>query len=103
MRFSTALQIRDIFAHRASWLLYSFDLCERYTNDNEGLIEDLMPVPRVPEGLEDVSKYPDLVAELLRRNWSDQEVKMALGENLLRVFKAVEKVRVSFNSSGHML
>ncbi|XP_030621025.1 dipeptidase 1 [Chanos chanos] len=50
-------------------------------------------VARVPEGLEDVSKYPDLVAELLRRNWSDVEIKQALGENLLRVFKEVEKVR----------
>ncbi|XP_023646599.1 dipeptidase 1 [Paramormyrops kingsleyae] len=57
-------------------------------------------VGRVPEGLEDVSKYPDLVAELLRRNWSDQEVKMALGENLLRVFKAVEKVRDSMKRTA---
>ncbi|MGH0119647.1 UNVERIFIED_CONTAM: hypothetical protein FKN15_058098 [Acipenser sinensis] len=49
-------------------------------------------VSRVPEGLEDVSKYPDLVAELLRRGWSDVEVKAALGDNLLRVFREVEKV-----------
>lgn len=48
---------------------------------------------RVPEGLEDVSKYPDLVAELLRRNWSDEEVKNALGRNLIRVFSDVEAVR----------
>ncbi|XP_014863424.1 dipeptidase 1 [Poecilia latipinna] len=50
-------------------------------------------VPRVPEGLEDVSKYPDLVAELLRRGWTDEEVKAALGNNLLRVMREVEKVR----------
>ncbi|MBN3270647.1 DPEP1 Dipeptidase, partial [Polyodon spathula] len=49
-------------------------------------------VSRVPEGLEDVSKYPDLVAELLRRGWTDTEVKAALGDNLLRVFREVEKV-----------
>uniref|UniRef100_A0A672F7R4 Dipeptidase n=1 Tax=Salarias fasciatus TaxID=181472 RepID=A0A672F7R4_SALFA len=48
-------------------------------------------VTRVPEGLEDVSKVPDLVAELLRRGWTDQEVKMALGENLIRVLKEVER------------
>ncbi|KAG2470275.1 PYRD dehydrogenase, partial [Polypterus senegalus] len=42
-------------------------------------------------GLEDVSKYPDLVAELLNRGWTDKEVKEALGENLLRVFKKVEE------------
>ncbi|XP_028665282.1 dipeptidase 1 [Erpetoichthys calabaricus] len=50
-------------------------------------------VSRVPQGLEDVSKYPDLVAELLNRGWTDKEVKEALGENLLRVFKKVEEVR----------
>ncbi|XP_033897709.3 dipeptidase 1 [Acipenser ruthenus] len=55
-------------------------------------------VTRVPEGLEDVSKYPDLVAELLRRGWTDIEVKAALGNNLLRVFKEVEKVRDSMSS-----
>uniref|UniRef100_UPI0037E89C3A dipeptidase 1 n=1 Tax=Semicossyphus pulcher TaxID=241346 RepID=UPI0037E89C3A len=50
-------------------------------------------VTRLPEGLEDVSKVPKLVAELLRRNWTDAEVKAALGNNLLRVMKEVEKVR----------
>ncbi|XP_056318122.1 dipeptidase 1 [Danio aesculapii] len=52
-------------------------------------------VPRVPVGLEDVSKYPDLVVELLRRGWSDNEIKDALGGNLLRVFRDVEIVRDS--------
>uniref|UniRef100_A0A8C1PMS2 Dipeptidase n=1 Tax=Cyprinus carpio TaxID=7962 RepID=A0A8C1PMS2_CYPCA len=50
-------------------------------------------VPRVPDGLEDVSKYPDLVAELLSRKWSDEEIRGALGRNLLRVFREVEEVR----------
>ncbi|XP_077568944.1 dipeptidase 1 isoform X3 [Stigmatopora nigra] len=49
-------------------------------------------VDRLPEGLEDVSKVPNLVAELLRRGWSEQEIKAALSENLLRVFKQVEGV-----------
>ncbi|XP_057185202.1 dipeptidase 1 [Triplophysa rosa] len=52
-------------------------------------------VPRVPVGLEDVSKYPDLVAELLRRGWTDEDITKALGRNLLRVFKEVERVRDS--------
>uniref|UniRef100_A0A665TJQ0 Dipeptidase n=1 Tax=Echeneis naucrates TaxID=173247 RepID=A0A665TJQ0_ECHNA len=46
-------------------------------------------VTRMPEGLEDVSKVPNLVAELLRRNWTDVEVKAALGNNLLRVLAKV--------------
>lgn len=33
-----------------------------------------------------------LVAELLRRGWTDMEVKAALGENLLRVMEKVEQV-----------
>ncbi|TRY71457.1 hypothetical protein DNTS_011729 [Danionella cerebrum] len=56
-------------------------------------------VPRVPVGLEDVSKYPDLVAELLKRGWTDDEIRDALGRNLLRVFKEVEEVRNSLTSS----
>jgi membrane dipeptidase len=51
-----------------------------------------VPSVRVPGGLEDVSKYPALVAELLRRGWTDAEVKAALGDNLLRVFREVERV-----------
>uniref|UniRef100_A0A8C9VK07 Dipeptidase n=1 Tax=Scleropages formosus TaxID=113540 RepID=A0A8C9VK07_SCLFO len=54
-------------------------------------------VERVPEGLENVSKYPALVAELLRRNWTNEEVQMALGKNLLRVFEKVEQVRTHRN------
>lgn len=57
-------------------------------------------VTRVPEGLEDVSKYPDLVEELLRRGWNDTEVKEALGENLLRVFRKVEEVRDSMKAKN---
>ncbi|KAI5608555.1 dipeptidase 1 precursor, partial [Silurus asotus] len=51
---------------------------------------DYDSVDRLPTGLEDVSKYPDLVVELLKRGWTDDEVKDAPGRNLIRVFKAVE-------------
>lgn len=47
-----------------------------------------------PEGLEDVSKYPYLIEELLRRGWSETELKAVLRENFLRVFREVEKVRL---------
>lgn len=53
---------------------------------------DFDGVSRLPVGLEDVSKYPDLVAELLRRQWTEAEVRGALANNLLRVFEAVEQV-----------
>ncbi|XP_019353054.1 dipeptidase 2 isoform X3 [Alligator mississippiensis] len=46
-----------------------------------------------PKGLEDVSKYPALIEELLRRGWNEAELKGILRENFLRVFKEVEKVQ----------
>lgn len=57
-----------------------------------GLGGDYDGVTRLPVGLEDVSKYPDLIAELLRRNWTEPEVRGVLAENLLRVFSQVELV-----------
>ena len=46
---------------------------------------------RVPKGLEDVSKYPNLFAELIRRGFSDDDVKKISRLNLIRVLQAVEK------------
>lgn len=44
----------------------------------------------VPDGLEDVSTFPNLIAELILRGWSDSAIaKIAFG-NVLRLFKAVE-------------
>jgi membrane dipeptidase len=45
----------------------------------------------VPDGLEDVSKFPDLLAELVRRGWSDGAIAKIAGRNFLRVFRAVER------------
>jgi membrane dipeptidase len=45
-----------------------------------------------PTGLEDVSTFPALTAELLRRGYSDADVKKVLGLNLLRVMRAAEAV-----------
>jgi membrane dipeptidase len=42
-------------------------------------------------GLEDVSKYPDLLAELLQRGYSREDVKKIAGLNVLRVMRATEK------------
>uniref|UniRef100_A0A8C9Q959 Dipeptidase 3 n=1 Tax=Spermophilus dauricus TaxID=99837 RepID=A0A8C9Q959_SPEDA len=46
---------------------------------------------RFPQGLEDVSTYPVLIEELLRRGWSEEELQGVLRENLLRVFRQVEQ------------
>ncbi len=44
----------------------------------------------LPEGLKDVSSYPNLVRGLLERGYSEADIRKILGENLLRVWSAVE-------------
>ena len=59
--------------------------------DHVGLGSDYDGVgPTLPVGLEDVSTYPTLVAELLRRGYSEADVRKVLGGNLMRVWRAVE-------------
>ena len=59
--------------------------------DHLGLGSDFDGITSVPEGLEDVSKFPDLTRELLRRGYSDEDVQKILGRNLLRVMRSVEE------------
>lgn len=68
-------------------------------SESIGIGGDYDGVERFPEGLEDVSKYPSLIEELLRRGWNETELKGVLRENFLRVFREVENVR---NISGLM-
>jgi len=49
-------------------------------------------VSSLPQGLEDVSKYPALLAELLRRGYSEADVEKIAGRNILRVLAESEKV-----------
>jgi membrane dipeptidase len=60
--------------------------------DHIGLGGDFDGIDTVVEGLEDVSTYPALTAELLRRGYSDDDVRKILGLNVLRVMRAAEKV-----------
>lgn len=57
--------------------------------DHVGLGSDFDGVDQVPVGLEDVSAYPNLIAELLRRGYSDDDIRKVCGENLLRVWQQV--------------
>jgi len=59
--------------------------------DHVGIGADFGSLTVHPAGLEDVSRYPYLTAELLRRGWSDEDVKKFLGQNMLRVMRAVEQ------------
>jgi membrane dipeptidase len=58
--------------------------------DHIGIGGDYDGITSVPQGLEDVSTYPALTAELLRRGYKDDEIKKILGLNVLRVMRAAE-------------
>jgi membrane dipeptidase len=60
--------------------------------DHVGLGSDFDGIDAAPKGMEDVSKLPDLVRELARRGYSEQDLKKILGGNLLRVMRQVERV-----------
>ncbi len=57
-----------------------------------GIAGDYDGIVTVPEGLEDVSTYPYLFAELSRRGWSESELRKLAGENVLRVMRDAEAV-----------
>ena len=60
--------------------------------DHVGIGSDFDGIPTHVEGLEDVSTYPALFEELVRRGWSDAELRKLAGENLLRVMSEAEAV-----------
>ncbi|MEX2435947.1 MAG: dipeptidase, partial [Balneolaceae bacterium] len=60
--------------------------------DHVGIGGDYDGIGSLPTGLEDVSTYPDLFAELLKRGYTDEELKKIAGLNALRVMRSVEDV-----------
>jgi membrane dipeptidase len=59
--------------------------------DHVGLGSDFDGITNVPVGLEDVSTFPQLFAELIRRKWSDDDLRKLAGRNSLRVLRATEQ------------
>ena len=55
-------------------------------SDFDGLGDSL------PHGLKDVSHYPNIIFELLKRGYSEADIKKVCGENLLRVWSEVERI-----------
>ncbi len=60
--------------------------------DHVGIGSDFDGIDTGPIGLEDVSRFPDLFAELARRGWSDTDLARLAGRNFLRVFHEAETV-----------
>ena len=58
--------------------------------DHVGIGGDYDGTDWLPEGLEDVSAYPNMFAELIRRGWSDRDLRKLAGGNILRVMRQAE-------------
>jgi membrane dipeptidase len=67
--------------------------------DHVGIGGDFDGNEEWPEGLGDVSTYPNLLAELIRRGWSDADIKKLAGENALRALEQAEGVASKLRSA----
>ncbi|HEX9250227.1 MAG TPA: dipeptidase [Gemmatimonadaceae bacterium] len=68
--------------------------------DHVGIGSDFDGITEVVQGLEDVSTFPALFAELARRGWTDNDLRKLAGENLLRVFAQAEAVSRRIQKEG---
>lgn len=59
--------------------------------DHLGIGSDFFGGP-TPDGLESVARFPQLLAELIRRGWSDAAVTALAGRNFIRVFGQIERI-----------
>lgn len=81
-----AATVEDVTAH----VNYIRDLIGP---DHIGIGGDYNGVTIMPDGLENVSKYPNLFATLLEQNWTESDLGKLASGNLIRVWKEVEAVR----------
>ncbi|MFL6731962.1 MAG: dipeptidase [Sphingomicrobium sp.] len=66
--------------------------------DHVGIGGDFDGITSTPRGLEGVSDYPALFAELIRRGWSDQNLAKLAGANVLRVMRRARDVATSMKN-----
>jgi membrane dipeptidase len=60
--------------------------------DHVGIGSDFDGISSTPTGLDGVEDFPALLAELMRRGWTEEEIKKLAGLNVLRVFREAERV-----------
>jgi membrane dipeptidase len=81
-----------------SVLLDHFDHIAKVAGvDYVGIGSDFDGIPSVPIGMEDISKLPVLTYELLKRGYSEKDVRKMLGENFMRAFGEAERVSRSMS------
>jgi len=67
--------------------------------EHVGIGSDFDGMPNGPRGLEDVSKYPDLIDELLDRGLAVENVAAVMGWNIVRVLRQVEEVAAQMKAA----
>lgn len=67
--------------------------------DHVGIGSDYDGVDWLPEGLEDTSCYPALIAELLRRGWSEEDCGKLASGNIIRTLRAAEETARALSAS----
>jgi membrane dipeptidase len=70
--------------------------------DHVGIGGDYDGITSTPVGMEDVSSYPKLFAELARKGWSDDDLRKLAGQNVLRVMREAEEVARIMQREGAM-
>ena len=70
--------------------------------DHVGIGSDFdgIPLTGAPAGMEDMSKLPNITVELMKRGYSDADIKKVLGENFLRVMAEVERVAADMQAKA---
>ncbi|KAH8690459.1 membrane dipeptidase-domain-containing protein [Talaromyces proteolyticus] len=84
MKDPSAVTIHDVVDH-------IWHLAEVAGWEHIGIGSDFSGTPHTPAGLEDVSKFPDLIELLMARGATDQQIRLLVGENLLRVWADIER------------
>jgi membrane dipeptidase len=67
--------------------------------EHVGIGSDFDGVSFVPEGLADVSMYPNLIQELLKRGYSEEDIRKICSGNIMRVMSEVEKIAKKLQSA----
>jgi membrane dipeptidase len=90
-RFSTVQKVADHIDH----------VVDLVGIDNVGLGSDFDGVgPTLPDGLKDVSEYPNLIAELLKRGYSEEEIQKICSGNIFRVWNRVNDIAQNMESAN---
>src|SRR5687767_1058104 len=77
-----------------SVLLDHFDHIAKVAGvDHVGIGSDFDGIPSVPLGMEDIAQLPNLTYELLKRGYTEKDVRKVLGENFMRAFAQAERVK----------